>query len=431
MRNLINLKTIALVATAFVANAQQEKGIIGSSNWLNNWTEFKPAKVEYNETNQILYGKITTNTTLQKKNTYLLQGPVYVTNNAVLTIEPGTVIKGDAETNGALIITKGAQLKAEGTETDPIVFTSNKPVKKAGDWGGIVILSDAPINKFGGTASLNYDLDPTQTIYGGTNPLANSGILRFLRIEFAGKKIKGFKDYNALSLAGVGNKTIIEHVMTSFSAGNAFEVLGGEVSMKNVVTYRATGDDFRFTQGSQAKLDNSLAVRHSLYSGSTRARCVNVNSYDKKEEADLSKRLSNVVVTNCTLVNTTENLSADIASGLVKEAVFVADNTNFSMKKSVISGFMPAAILSENIKLEGGGLKAIEFKEMYFNNCKGNIFVENSSNNEDLEDYYGNLAFGNLYETTPNDVMFIDSKASSKTPDFRVQIGKITASAGK
>ena len=123
MRKVFNITVMAMLVAAS-ATAQQEKGIIGSSNWLNNWTEFKPQNTEYNETNQILYGKITTNTTLLKKNTYLLQGPVYVTNNAVLTIEPGTVIKGDYETNGALVITKGAQIIANGTETDPIVSVS-------------------------------------------------------------------------------------------------------------------------------------------------------------------------------------------------------------------------------------------------------------------------------------------------------------------
>ncbi|RXR20981.1 hypothetical protein EQG63_03315 [Flavobacterium amnicola] len=428
MRKLLNLRWIALLAVTFTANAQQEKGIIGSTNWLNNWTEFKPAKTEYNETNQILYGKITTNTTLLKKNTYLLQGPVYVTNNAVLTIEPGTVIKGDSETNGALVITKGAQIIANGTETDPIVFTSNKPVKKAGDWAGLIILGDAPINKFGGTSSIAYDLDPASTIYGGTNPTATSGVLRFLRVEFAGKKIKGFKDYNALTLAAVGNKTVIENVMCSFSASNSLEVLGGELAMKNIVSLRSSGDDFRFTQGTQCKMDNSLAVRHSLYSGATRARCMNVNSYDKKEEADFSKKLSSVVATNCTLVNTTENLAADITSGLVKEAVFVGDNTTFALKNSVISGFMPAVIIDDEVKPEAGGLKKIALSQLYFNYCKGNVFIENTTNNEDLEDYYGNPQFSNLYESTPNDVLFIDIKSATKNPDFRVQIGKITAS---
>lgn len=426
MKKLLNLKWMALFAVTVTASAQQEKGIMGSANWLNNWTEFKPAKVEYNETNQILYGKITTNTTLYKKNTYLLQGPVYVTNNAVLTIEAGTVIKGDAETNGALIISKGSKIDANGSETDPIVFTSNKPVKKAGDWGGLVILGDAPINKFGGVSSVNYDLDPSQTIYGGTNVTANSGVMRFLRIEFAGKKIKGFKDYSALTFAGVGNKTVIENVMSSFSAGNAFEMLGGDITMKNMVTLRSTGDDYRFSQGTQCKIDNSIAVRHSLYSGANRARCMNVNSYDKKEEADFSKPLTKVTATNCTLVNNTESLSADLSSGLVKEALFIAENTAFTLKRSVVSGFSPAVVLDDDIKPEAGGLKQIKLEEIFFNNCKGNIFVENNSNNEDLEDYYGNPAFFNLYENTPNTELFITSN-ETKSPDFRVKVGKFTA----
>ena len=79
---------------------------------------------------------------------------------------------------------------------------------------------------------MNHDLDGSQTIYGGTNPMSSSGVLRFLRVEFAGKKIKGFKDYNAITIAGVGNKTVIENVMSSFSLGNAIEVLGGDVVMK-------------------------------------------------------------------------------------------------------------------------------------------------------------------------------------------------------
>lgn len=425
MKNLFNLKWMALFV-AIATNAQQEKGINGSTNWLNNWTEFRPAKTEYNEATEILYGKITANKTLQKRNTYLLQGPVYVTAGVTLTIEPGTVIKGDSETNGALIIAKGGRIEANGTETDPIVFTSNKPVKKAGDWGGIVVLGDAPINKYGGSAGVNYELDPAQTIYGGANPMANSGVMRFLRIEFAGKKIKGFKDYNALTLAGVGNKTVIENVMTSFSAGNSVEVLGGDVAMKNMVTLRAAGDDFRFTQGAQAKLDNSLAVRHSLYSGSTRARCLNVNSYDKKDEADFSKPTTNVVATNCTLVNNTDSFDQDLASGLVKEGIFVGANAGLSLKRSVISGFAPAVILDNEIKPEAGGLKKIGISEVFFNNCKGNIFIAESSNNDDLEDYYGTPGFFNLYEKTPNTELFISSN-ETKSPDFRVKVGKFTA----
>ena len=125
------MKKITIIISAFLlitfsVKAQQEKGIIGSTNWLNNWTEFKPNKKEYGEANRILTGNISVNTKLEKKNIYLLQGSVYVTNNAVLTIDPGTVILCDSESNASLVITKGATLIADGLETDPIVFTSNK-----------------------------------------------------------------------------------------------------------------------------------------------------------------------------------------------------------------------------------------------------------------------------------------------------------------
>ena len=158
---------------------------------------------------------------------------------------------------------------------------------------------------------------------------------------------------------------------------------------------------------------------------------MNVVSYDKKEEADLSKNQTNVIATNCTLVNTTQTLSDDQAKGLVKEAVFIGNNASFSIKRSVISGFYPAAILSSEIKLEASAFKKIKFEEVYFNNCKGNIFVENTSTNEDLEDYYGTGAFYNLYQNTDNKEMFLDIYNTKNNPDFRIKISKITASNSK
>src|SRR5690554_3583283 len=149
---------LVIVSSSF---APQEKGIIGKNNWLNNWTEFRPNHVDHSEPTQILSGNISQDTKLVKRDTYLLLGSVFVTDSTTLTIEPGTVIIGDFKTNGALIITKGSKIMAEGLETDPIIFTSNRSVKKEGDWAGIFILGDAPINKFGNASSLNYGLRPT------------------------------------------------------------------------------------------------------------------------------------------------------------------------------------------------------------------------------------------------------------------------------
>jgi hypothetical protein len=426
MKNLA--PTIALLLLViFNGNAQQEKGIIGFNSWLTNWTEFKPNKSEYNEPNQIITGTIAVDSKLYKKNVYLLMGNVYVTNKAKLTIEPGTVIIADAESKASLVITKGASILAEGTETDPIVFTSSRSIRKAGDWGGIVLLGEAPINKYGNSASINFDLDAAFTSYGGNTIASNSGILRYVRIEFAGAKVKGFGNFNALFLGGVGNQTSIENVMVSHSGGDSFEVYGGEVNLNKLISYKCSSNDFKFNYGAQVNIKNSLAIRASYLQSSSGSRCMFVSSYDKKEEIDFSKKGTSVVATNLTFVNNSQTIQSDMQQGLVREAMFIAENTNVDFKRTVISGFNPAIVLDEKITINDDNLKKLKFQEMYFNACKGNIFLENNSNNEDLESWYGNASFFNVYSQGENIETFIDP-FNDKRPDFRLNIGKITAS---
>ncbi|TDD99672.1 hypothetical protein [Flavobacterium cellulosilyticum] len=409
------------------ANAQQEKGIVGLTNWLNKWTEFNPNKVEYGEANQILAGNISENTKLYKKNIYELQGNVFVTKNATLTIEPGTIIIGNYESKGTLIITKGATLIADGLETDPIIFTSNRSIKKAGDWGGIIILGDAPTNKFGNLASLSYDLDPVLSLYGGTNSDSNSGVLRYVRIEYAGKKIKGSSNFNSLLLAGVGKKTIVGNIMVSFSAGNSYEIDGGELSLDKLISYKAIANDYKFNYGTQCFINNSLAIRSSYLSSNTGSRCLDIASYTKKEEVNFTKKQTFVTATNLTLINNSNNLSADIQSGLVKEAVYIGENTNLEFKRTVISGFNPAIVLNSEIEINDEHLNKIKLEKTYFNLCKGNIFLEYNSNNEDLENWYGNAAFSNVYSQAENNETFVDS-FNNKSPDYRLRMGRITVS---
>ncbi len=115
---------LLLLTSVGVANAQKTPGIYGENNWFNGWTSFKPKTAEYAPATQILTGVIKENTTLSKRNTYLLMGTVYVPSGVTLTIEPGTVIRGDSDSTGTLTVVKGGKIIAEGTETDPIVFTS-------------------------------------------------------------------------------------------------------------------------------------------------------------------------------------------------------------------------------------------------------------------------------------------------------------------
>jgi len=258
-------------------SAQQEKGIVGTNNWLNNWTEFSPNQVDYGEATQILAGNITKDTKLFKRNIYKLIGSVFVTENATLTIEPGTVIIGDYDSKASLTISKGAKIIADGSETDPIIFTSSRGVKRAGDWGGLMILGDAPSNKFGNGSVASYHpaIDPSSysnTNYGGTDYKSNSGILKYVRIEYAGKRITRGLYFSGLLLAGVGNETNLENIMVSFSAGNSIEIWGGEINLTKAVSYKTSGNDFKFNYGAQCNFDNSLAIRSPYVSSSMGSR---------------------------------------------------------------------------------------------------------------------------------------------------------------
>lgn len=422
---------LCMLALAFFnVNAQQEKGITGYNNWLSSWAEFQPNTMTYNEPTQILSGNISQDTKLLKKNTYLLLGNVFVTDSTTLTIEPGTVILGDFDTKGSLVISNGSKIIAEGLETDPIIFTSNRSVKKQGDWGGIFILGDAPINKFGNESAIDYGMRPNSyksLSYGGTNPSSNSGILKYVRIEYAGKRTVEYGYYDALTLAGIGCETVIENVMVSFSQGNSFNVIGGELNLDKLVSYKSRGNDYVFNFGTQCRISNSLAIRDPYISGSNRPKCMYIASYEDKSRSDLTKKNTKVDAENLTLINVSDDLKSDIQMGLVKEGIYIAPEAALSLNKSVISGFNPAVILDEEIKINGDNLGKIKFSKMYFHNCKGNIFSKNNPNNDDLEDWYGNAAFFNVYSKSDYAETFIDMK-NPKRPDFRLRINKIIAS---
>ncbi|MEM5567131.1 hypothetical protein WNY78_18585 [Psychroserpens sp. AS72] len=410
--------------------AQQEKGIIGYNNWLNPWTEFKPNKVEYGKPTQILSGNITKNKKLLKRDVYLLLGDVFVTDSSTLTIEPGTVIIGDFKTKGSLTISNGSKIIAEGTSTDPIIFTSSRSVKKPGDWGGLFILGDAPTNAFGSESALNYGLRPSiakSLSYGGDNPDSSSGVLKYVRLEFAGKRTKDYGYFSALTLAGVGQQTIVENIMVSYCEGDAFNVLGGKLILDQLVSYKSTGNDYKFNDGAQVWIANSLAIRSPYISSSDVSRCIYVADYDAKDDIDFSKEQTFVAAANLTLINLSSDLKNDINLGLVSEAIYIGADSSFSIDMSVISGFNPAVILDNKIDINQENLSKLKFTRTYFNNCKGNIFRNGFSNNADLENWYGSRSFDNVYSKGPDSETFID--ANNKTrPDFRLRINGIYAS---
>lgn len=193
-----------------------------------------------------------------KKGTYTLKGWVYVGEGSELTIEPGTIIKGDKATMSALIIERGAKLIAQGTQSEPIVFTSGeaKGQRKPGDWGGIILCGKALNNQ----GEQQIEGGP-RTKHGGTDATDNSGVLSYVRIEFAGYPFAADKEINGLTMGSVGSQTKIDHIQVSYSNDDSFEWFGGSVNCKYLVAFKGWDDDFDTDNGFSGNVQYGLAVR--------------------------------------------------------------------------------------------------------------------------------------------------------------------------
>ena len=176
---------------------------------------------------------------------YLLRGAVFVTDGAILTIEPGVKIYGEQATNGTLIIAQGSKIMAEGTASDPIIMSSDafEGSRARGQWGGLIINGSAPTNQ-----GLTFGEGDTGA-FGGNNPTDSSGILRYVRIQYAGIELSPDNELNGISFQGVGSGTIVEHVQVHMNQDDGIEMFGGTVNLKYVLVTGARDDSFDWTDG--------------------------------------------------------------------------------------------------------------------------------------------------------------------------------------
>ena len=208
-------------------------------------------------------GDITSDMTLTNNRTYKLVGFVRVQPPATLTIQEGTLIVGDNASQGSLIVKPGAKIMAIGTENAPIVFTSEFALQGSGgsptygDWGGIILLGNATINVPGGTAQIE---GPGDT-YGGSNDNDNSGVMSYVRIEYAGIAFSLNNEINGLTFGGVGRGTQIDHIQVSYSGDDSYEWFGGTVSCKYLIAFRGWDDDFDTDFGFRGKMQYLVALR--------------------------------------------------------------------------------------------------------------------------------------------------------------------------
>jgi len=287
-----------------------------------------------------LTGNINTTTTLTSDKVWTLKGYVYVTDGAKLIIQPGTTIVSDVAEKGALCIERGSQIIAEGTQSKPIVFTSGRPEgqRSPGDWGGIVIL---------GRAKTNRSSEPTieggiGRPYGGTNDSDNSGVMRFVRIEYAGIAAMPNSEINALTLGGVGNGTILENIQTIYANDDAFEFFGGTVNGKNLYAYATADDDFDFDFGYTGTITNGVAKRDPQFVDSGDAG--NGVECDNDGTGSAAQPYTHPKLFNMILVG--PNTSSALANHNL--GLRFRRATQFTMKNSVVWGWMKGGLSLES-----------------------------------------------------------------------------------
>ncbi len=258
-----------LLFAAVIVNAQEATNYRGAfapapvAQWTDNWTNWDPQNAFYAAPTVTLSGVLQTQT-WTKNNVYLLQGVVYVDSLATLTIEAGTVIRGDANTIiSSLVIQRGATIIANGTPCNPIVFTSSKAIgaRVRGDWGGLTILGRGLTNQGNNVNIEGIGATEPRARYGGNNNADNSGSLKYIRIEYAGFAIAAGNELNSLTFGGVGSGTTVDFIQTSFGNDDAFEWFGGAVNCKHLVAYRTLDDDFDTDFGYSGLVQFGLGIK--------------------------------------------------------------------------------------------------------------------------------------------------------------------------
>ena len=312
---------------------------------------------------------ITANTTWTNNNVYVLSGGFrYVTNNAILTIQAGTLIKG---ISSSLVITRGAKIMAVGTQYQPIVFTSNQPSgsRNASDWGGILILGNAPINDPAGSRLAEGGIDPVLGLYGGNNAADNSGTMQYCRIEYAGIAYQPNNETNGLTMGGLGTGTTIDHIQVSHGGDDSFEWFGGAVNAKYLVAYRGLDDDFDTDYGFSGKVQFGVSLRDSSV-----ADVSGSNGFESDNDATGTTNIPNTNASFCNMslfgpkITNTTTFNANYRRG-----AHLRRSTQQDIYNTVFTGWVTG------LKIEGSATGTnvsngnLQFKNNIFAGMTGNL----------------------------------------------------------
>lgn len=381
----------------------------------------------------ILSGKINTDRTLKEGTTYKLRGIVYVVDGATLTIEAGARIEGEKSTRGALIITRGTKLIANGTKEKPVVFTSDAATPSSGDWGGIVMLGRAKTNSsFNGAAGVGEIEGGVNNadglgLYGGADDTDNSGSLQYVRIEYAGYAFLPDKELNSLTMGGVGNGTTVDYVQVSYALDDAFEWFGGTVNCRHLIAYKTLDDDFDTDNGYRGNVQFGIVLRDS-----SRADISKAEAFESDNDAngsDLTPQTA-PVFSNITAIGPREK-TTNTGNSLFNAAAQLRRNTSTSIFNSVFMGWPTGLLIdaSKGTPVQGNitAGKLVVQNTTIAGSAAPTKFADNSGaptgwSNSDVSNWFGTAEYNNKI-LAENAEVKLAAAFNYANPDFTPQAG--------
>ncbi|MFD2967896.1 hypothetical protein [Sphingobacterium bambusae] len=283
----------------------------------------------------LLSGNLPTQT-LSASNKYLLSGQVFVREGQVLTIEPGTIIAGERSSRGTLIVDRGGRIMAAGTATQPIIFTSNQAPgdRDRGDWGGIVLLGRARVN----LESPSIEGITPAVQYGGTDDEDNTGVMTYVRVEFAGIELTPNNETNGITLGAVGRGTTFNHIQVSYGGDDGIEWFGGSVDGDHLIVFGTWDDCYDIDNGFSGNLQFGLSIRYPSYADQSES---NGFEWDTDGDNNLTRFKTTAVFSNFTIIGPA--IDGNAISGNYRYGVDLRRNVAGSIFNSVFVGF-PNAI---------------------------------------------------------------------------------------
>ena len=306
---------------------------------------------------QILDGQISTETALVASSNgtpvmYAINGGLEIMANATLTIAPGTVLFGQSG-GDYLVVHRDAKIMAQGSQNKPIIFTSLQDVKgeetTAGQWGGMVILGNAPSNKCptdGSACAIQIEGVAEGAVFGGTNWEDDSGTLNYVVVKYAGFEIAPDNELNGITFGGVGSGTTLDYIQVHANADDGVEFFGGAANVKHLVLTGNRDDSVDWDNGFKGMLQH-IYIEHAKNAGeANRAIEADNDGSNPGKEPQSNPTLANMTI----IGNNFDTADKD------SEGIYLREGTAAKIFNSLITG---PSEMGECLEIEGGDTSSV------------------------------------------------------------------------